>query len=56
VPAQAAKITAFGWDVLVRNLRVGKHLISTVVTFHDGVTASFDHHINIVPRHHEGSE
>ena len=44
--------TSFGWEVLVRNLRVGRHVITTVVTFGDGVTIPFHHDIIIVPRRH----
>jgi hypothetical protein len=49
VEAQTATITAYGWNANVRNLRLGRHLITTEIDV-DGETHSFDHIINIVPR------
>ena len=31
VPAQTGTLTAYGWNVLVRNLDVGRHVITTSV-------------------------
>jgi hypothetical protein len=50
VGPRTATITAFGWKVAVRNLRVGRHVITTEITFADGGSFPFDHFINIVPR------
>ena len=47
--AQTATITAYGWNANVRNLRIGRHLVTTEVDF-DGETYAFDHVIYIVPR------
>jgi hypothetical protein len=47
--AQTATITAYGWHANVRNLRVGRHLITTEVDVY-GQTFEFDHIIDIVPR------
>ena len=49
--AQTATITAYGWHANVRNLRVGRHLITTEIDAF-GETFPFDHIINIVPRGH----
>jgi hypothetical protein len=46
---QTATITAYGWHANVRNLRLGRHLITTEIDV-DGDTYAFDHIINIVPR------
>jgi hypothetical protein len=49
--AQTATITAYGWHANVRNLGVGRHLITTEIDVY-GETLAFDHIINIVPRGH----
>jgi hypothetical protein len=53
--AQAATITAYGWHANVRNLRVGRHVITTEIDA-DGETFPFDHVINIVPRGHSDDD
>lgn len=53
--AQTATITAFAWSANVRNLRVGRHLITTEVDL-DGETHRFDHIIIIVPRSDSGDD
>ena len=47
--AQAATVSAYGWHANVRDLRVGRHVITTEIDV-DGETFPFDHVINIVPR------
>jgi len=53
--AQTATITAYGWHANVRNLRLGRHLITTEIDV-DGDTYAFDHFINIVPRGHSDDD
>jgi hypothetical protein len=53
--AQTATITAYGWHANVRNLRLGRHLITTEIDV-DGDTYAFDHIINIVPRGHSDDD
>jgi len=48
VPEQTATVTAYGWRANVRNLGVGRHLITTTVVV-DGDTYPFDHVIDITP-------
>jgi hypothetical protein len=42
-------LTSYGWEVLVRNLKVGRHVITLDVVDGD-FSGSFEHIINIVPR------
>jgi hypothetical protein len=53
--AQTATITAYGWHANVRNLRLGRHHITTEVDV-DGETYAFDHIIDIVPRGHSDDD
>jgi hypothetical protein len=53
--AQTATITAYGWHANVRNLRVGRHLITTEIDAY-GETFPFRHIINIVPRGHSDDD
>jgi hypothetical protein len=48
VPGQTATVTAYGWRANVRNLTVGRHLITTTVVV-DGDTYPFHHIIDITP-------
>jgi hypothetical protein len=53
--AQTATITAYGWHANVRNLRLGRHLITTEIDVF-GETLDFDHIIDIVPRGHSDDD
>ena len=48
VPGQTATVTAYGWRANVRNLPVGRHLITTTVVV-DGDMYPFHHVIDITP-------
>ena len=48
VPGQTATVTAYGWRANIRNLAVGRHLITITVVV-DGDTYPFHHVIDIVP-------
>jgi hypothetical protein len=48
VPGQTATVTAYGWRANVRNLAVGRHLITITVVV-DGDTYPFHHVIDITP-------
>ena len=48
VPQQTATVTAYGWRANIRNLGVGRHLITTTVVV-DGDAYPFHHVIDIVP-------
>ena len=48
VPGQTATITAYGWRANIRNLGVGRHLITTTIVV-DGDSYPFHHVIDIVP-------
>jgi hypothetical protein len=48
-------LTSYGWEVLVKNLRVGQHVIR--IYGEDGdFKGSYEHIINIVPRAHSRDE
>ena len=53
--AQTATITAYGWHANVRNLRLGRHLITTEIDVY-GETLPFHHYIDIVPRGHSDDD
>jgi hypothetical protein len=48
VPGQTATVTAYGWRANVRNLSIGRHLITITVAV-DGETFAFHHVIDITP-------
>jgi hypothetical protein len=49
VAPRTATLTAHAWGVVVRNLSVGRHVVTLHVTFPDG-SESFPHVIDVVPR------
>jgi hypothetical protein len=53
--AQTGTVTAYGWHANIRNLRVGRHVITTEIDAF-GETFPFHHIINIVPRGHSDDD
>ena len=55
VAPQTATLTSYGWLALVRNLRVGRHVIVVDVE-EGGFSGSYEHVIDIVPREHDADD